>query len=175
MDCREMLINGYEDIQGAMERILGGLTNEELKWQPKSDGNSIGWLAWHITRLEDSQIAYLTGGEQLWTEEGWHTRFNRPADAKDIGFGHTPKQVTEFNYPDTGIFLDYSRAVFERIKHYFLSISETDLDQPLDEYWNQVPVKVGWRLISVLEDCWEHIGQMGYVRGLRQGKGWQKY
>ena len=50
------------------------------------------------------------------------------------------------------VFLDYQKVVFERIKNYFFSMSENELDRPLDEYWNQTPVKVGWRLISVLED-----------------------
>ncbi len=175
MDAKEILINGYEDILGALASTLSGLTDEDLSWQPHPDCNSIGWLAWHVTRLEDSQIAYLIGEEQLWTKEGWHAKFNRPADARDAGFGHTPQQVADFKSPDIQTFLDYSKAVFERLERYFLSMPESDLDRPLDQYWRQTPVKVGWRLLSVLEDCLQHTGQMAYVRGLRQGKGWQKY
>ena len=175
MDWQEILINGYGDVLGALERILSGLTDEDLNWQPRPDCNSIGWLAWHITRVEDSQIAYLMGEEQLWTSQGWHAKFSRTADSKDIGFGHTPEQVADFRVPDIQSLLDYSKAVCERTKDYLLSMAEADLERPLDQYWGKVPVKVGWRLISVLEDCLEHAGQMAYVRGLRQGKGWQKY
>lgn len=175
MDWKEILINGYEDILGALESTLNGLTSEDLNWQPRPDCNSIGWLAWHLLRVEDSQIAALMGEEQLWTRDGWHSRFSRPADAEDSGFGHTPEQVADFKSPDTQTFLDYNKAVFERSKSYFLSMSESDLDRPIGEYWQQTPVKVGWRLLSTLEDCLEHSGQMAYVRGLRQGKGWQKY
>lgn len=175
MDWKEILINGYEDVLGALESTLNGLTGEDLNWQPHPDCNSIGWLAWHLTRVEDSQIAYLMDEEQLWTKEGWHSRFNRPADPEDIGFGHTSEQVADFKSPDIQTFLGYNKAVFELSKHYFLSMSESDLERSLDEYWRQIPVKVGWRLISVLEDCLQHTGQMAYVRGLRQGRGWQKY
>ena len=94
---------------------------------------------------------------------------------KNIGFGHTSEQVTDFKAPDAQVLLSYQKVVLERIKSYFLNMSDDELDRPLDEYWNQTPVKVGWRLISGLEDCLEHVGQMAYVRGLRQGKGWQKY
>jgi hypothetical protein len=107
--------------------------------------------------------------------DGWCTKFGRPADPKDVGFGNTPKQITEFKPPDIQVYLDYGDAVFIRIKDHFLSMSDTDLDRPLNQYWGKTPVKLGWRLISVLEDCFQHIGQMAYVRGLLQGKGWQKF
>ena len=175
MDWKEILINGYEDVLGELEHTLSGLTDEDLSWQPHPACNSIDWLAWHLTRVQDSQIAHLMDEEQLWTKEEWHARFNRPADEKDVGFGHTPEQVADFKSPDIQTLLDYHKAVLERTKRYLLSMSESDLERPLDEYWHQIPVKVGWRLISDLEDCLEHAGQMAYVRGLRQGKDWQKY
>lgn len=175
MDCKEIFISGYEDILGALKETLSGLTDDELNWQPHPDCNSIGWLTWHVTRLEDDQIASIMGEEQLWIKEGWHTKFNRPADSQDVGFGHTSKQVAEFKSPDIQTFLNYNEAVFKRAKHYFLSMSESDWDRPLDEYWQGIPIKIGWRLRSVLEDCLQHTGQMAYIRGLRQGKGWQKY
>jgi len=175
MDWKEILINSYEDIHGEMKRVFKGLTKDDLGWQPKPDCNSIGWLAWHLLRVEDNQVAYLFDEEQLWIKDGWHSKFDRPADAKDVGFGNTPKQVAEFKSPDIQLFLDYSEAIFKRIKNHFLSMSAADLDQPLNQYWGKTPVKLGWRLISVLEDCFQHIGQIAYVRGLLHGKGWQKF
>ncbi len=175
MDCQEIFINGYEDILGALEHTLSGLTNDELNWQPKNDCNSIGWLAWHLTRVEDNQIASMMGEEALWTKQGWHTKFNRRADSKDVGFGHSSKQVAAFKSPDSGTLVDYNRAVFERARDCFLSMSAADWEQPLDEYWQGIPVKISWRLLSILEDCLQHTGQMAYLRGLRQGKGWQQY
>ena len=101
--------------------------------------------------------------------------FNRPADPKDAGFGNTPEQIAAFKSPDIQTILDYNEAVFERAKRHFLSMSNSDWDRPLDERWQGTPIKIGWRLRSVLEDCLQHTGQMAYIRGLRQGKGWQKY
>ena len=175
MDCKEIFINGYEDVLGALERTLSGLTDDELSWQPNPDCNSIGWLAWHVTRLEDNQIAYILEEEQLWVKDGWHTRFDRPADSKDAGFGNTPEQIAAFKSPDIQTILDYNEAVFEHAKRHFLSMSNSDWDRPLDERWQGIPIKIGWRLRSVLEDCLQHTGQMAYIRGLCQGKGWQKY
>lgn len=78
-------------------------------------------------------------------------------------------------YPDVQTLLDYHRAVLGRSKRYFLTLSRTDLDRELDEPWFQPLPKVGVRLVSILEDSLLHVGQAAYVRGLREGKGWQSY
>jgi hypothetical protein len=151
------------------------MTPDDLNQQPKSDCNSMGWLAWHLTRLQDDHVADLMGEEQLWISQGWHARFNRPPQAGDIGFGHSPEQVAAFQSPDAETFLDYHRAVLERTKGYIRSLSAGDLDRELDEPWYQPLPTVGVRLISVLADSLQHAGQVAYVRGLLQGKGWLGY
>ena len=102
-------------------------------------------------------------------------KFNRPSDPEDIGFGHSLEQVAAFKSPDVETLLGYHRAVLERSKRYFLTLTSSDLDRELDEPWYQPLPTIGVRLISILGDSLQHAGQMAYVRGLRQGKGWQQY
>jgi hypothetical protein len=175
MEWHDLLADGYGRVLEFLDSVLVGLTQDDLNWQPRHDGNSIGWLTWHLTRQQDAQIASLMGEEQLWVKEGWHSSFNRPADPEDSGFGHTPEQVAAFRAPDARILLDYQRAVLERSKRYFLTLAGTDLDRKLDEPWFQPLPTVGVRLVSIMEDSMLHAGQAAYLRGLRQGKGWQKY
>ena len=175
MEWSDLLIDSYGRVLGSLERTLKGLTEEDLNWQPRPDSNSIGWLTWHLTRLLDDQISALMGEEQLWTKDGWHAKFNRPPDPKDRGFGDSPEQVAAFKSPDIETLLSYHRAVLERSKRYFLTLSNSDLARELDETWYQPVPTVGVRLISVLADSLQHAGQMAYVRGLHQGKGWQKH
>ena len=175
MECKDLLTDGYGRVLGTLERTLKELTEDDLNWQPHPDSNSIGWLTWHLTRVQDDHVADLMGEEQLWTKDGWHARFNRPPDPKDRGFGNSPEQVAAFKSPDIETLLSYHRAVLERSKSYFLTLSSSDLDRELDETRHQPVPTVGVRLISVLADSLQHAGQMAYVRGLRQGKGWQKY
>lgn len=175
MEWNDMLADGYGRIVEVLERVLKGLTQDDLNWQPRPDCNSIGWLAWHLTRQQDAQIASLMREEQLWGKDGWHAKFDRPADPKDIGFGHTPEQVAAFKSPDVDTLLSYNRAVVERSKAYFLTLSKSDLDRELNEPWFQPLPTVGVRLISIMDDSMLHAGQAAYVRGLRQGKGWQNY
>ncbi len=175
MEWHDLLADGYGRVLGVLESTLRGLTEDDLNWQPRPDSNSIGWLAWHLTRVQDDHIASLMDEEQLWVKDGWHAKFNRSPDPKDIGFGHTPEQVAAFKSPDVETLLDYHRAVLERTKRYFLTLSSSDLDREINEPWYQPLPTVGVRLISILGDSLQHAGQMAYVRGLRKGKGWQKY
>lgn len=175
MEWHDLLADGYGRVLEFLDSVLKGLTQDDLDWQPRHDCNSIGWLTWHLTRQQDAQIASLMGEEQLWTMDGWYSKFNRAPDPEDIGFGHTPQQASAFESPDVQTLTDYHRAVLERSKRYFPTLSATDLGRELNEPWFQPLPTVGVRLISILEDSLLHAGQAAYVRGLCQGKGWQKY
>ncbi len=175
MNHQELLIDGYNRIPAFLRHVLEGVPQAKLDWRPHPEANSLGWLVWHLTRQQDAQIAALMGKQQLWISLGFHSRFNRPADPKDIGFGQTPEQVGAFKSPEASVFLEYARAVTERSISFFKQLSEEDLDQELDEpQYSPLPT-VGVRLISILEDCQLHAGQAAYIRGLIEGYGWQKY
>ena len=175
MEWKELLIDGYGRIPEFLENVLKGLTEDDLNWQPRHDCNSIGWLAWHLTRQQDAQVASLMDEEQLWVKDKWYVKFNRQPEPGDMGFGHTPEQVSAFKSPEVTILLGYNRAVVERSKQYISNLSEVDLNRELNEPWFQPLPTVGVRLVSILDDSVIHAGQAAYVRGLRQGKGWQKY
>ena len=156
MEWYSLLIDGYGRVPGFLESVVKGLTQDDLNWQPRHDCNSIGWLIWHLTRQQDAQIAALMGEEQLWITDGWHAKFKRPSDPKDVGFGHTLEEVSAFKSPDVSTLLDYNRAVIERSKHYIRSLPKTELDRELNEPWFQPLPTVGVRLISILDDSVLH-------------------
>ncbi len=175
MQWQDLLSDGYARVWQALAEALNGLTTEDLHEQPCSDCNSMGWLAWHLTRVQDDHVADLMGEEQLWLRDGWYARFNRPPDPEDVGFGHTSAQVAAFRAPDGQTLLDYHRAVCERTQGYLRTLSLGDLDRELNEPWYQPLPTVGVRLISILADDLQHVGQIAYVRGLLKGKGWLGY
>lgn len=172
MEWQELIIDGYGRVLQVLEKALHGLTQDDLNEQPHPDCNSMGWLSWHLTRVQDDHISDLMGDEQLWITDGWYTSFDRAPDPKDIGFGHSSQDVAAFKSPDVEILLEYHRAVLERSKRYISSLSLSDLDRELNEPWYQPLPTVGVRLISVMSDCLQHAGQVAYVRGLLKGKGW---
>ncbi len=172
MDWQELLTDGYDRILQGLETALDGLTQGDLKQQPHPDCNSMGWLAWHLTRVQDHHIADLIGEKQLWVKDGWHARFNRAPDASDTGFRYSSEDVAEFEAPDVETLLEYHSAVLERSKGYIATLSAGDLDQELNEPWFQPLPTVGVRLVSVMSDGLQHVGQIAYTRGLLKGKGW---
>ncbi len=175
MEWRELTIDAYGRILQTLERSLKGLTRDDLDQMPNPESNSMGWLTWHLTRIQDDHIAGLMKEEQLWVRDGWHAKFNREADPKDLGFGHTPEDVAAFKSPDAETMLAYHRAVLERSQAYIGTLSPADLDRELDEPWFQPLPTAGVRLVSVISDNIQHAGQVAYVRGLLKGKGWAKF
>ena len=174
MEWQDLILDGYGRISEVLEKALEGLTPDDLNEQPHPDCNSMGWLAWHLTRGTDAQIARLMGEQQLWLTEGWHARFNRPDDKKDVGFGVSSEELAAFKSPDVETLLGYNRAVLEWTKNYITNLPTEELGREIDERWFQPPPTVGIRLVSILIECAQHAGQISYLRGLLKGKGWSK-
>lgn len=172
MEWQELIGDAYNRVLQALEQALGGLTEDDLNQQPHPDCNSMGWLTWHLTRVQDDHIADLMGQEQLWIKDGWYARFKRATDPKDIGWGHSSDDVAAFRSPDVDTLLEYHRAALERTKRYIATLSTDDLDRELNEPWYQPLPTVGVRLVSVASDGLQHVGQVAYLRGLLKGKGW---
>jgi hypothetical protein len=172
MDAKDLMLDALGRIRSVLHRTLTGLTLDEIHRQPQADANSIAWLAWHLTRVQDVSVSGLAGQEQAWVSQGWHAKFNMAADPDDDGFGYTPEQVAAFRAPSVQTLLDYHESVQERSKTYVAGLAPADFDRTLNEpQWQPMPT-VGVRLVSVLSDNLQHAGQAAYLRGLWQGKGW---
>jgi hypothetical protein len=171
MSWRALVVDGYDRLPELMRETLAGLAVADLDRQPHPDCNSVGWTAWHLTRVQDSQIADLMGAEQLWIAKGWHRRFKRRPDPDDTGYGHTPTQVRAFASPGIKTQLDYLGAVVRRTRRYLASLSPSALGRKLDEPWFTPRPTVGVRIVSILADCHQHAGQASYIRGLLKAEG----
>ena len=173
MEWQSFIIAIFERIAQELEHTLDGLTVDDLNQQPSPGGNSIGWLAWHLTRSHDRNISELAGEEQLWTSQDWYAKFNRQPDPSETGFGHSAEEAAAFRSPDGKTVLEYHHAVVKRIKDYIRDrLSETELDREaysptFDKTW---PVRV--RLLGIINDGLQHVGQAAYARGLIKGWGW---
>jgi uncharacterized damage-inducible protein DinB len=63
------------------------------------------------------------------------------------------------------LLVEYAEAVHRRSRDYLSGLSEDDLDRVVDRRWDP-PVTLGVRLVSVIDDDTQHLGQAAYVRGL---------
>jgi len=165
MQSRDLLLYAYEQIQGTLSRAIDGLDAEQLSHRVGPESNTIGWLAWHLLRVQDDHLADVAGTEQVWTADGWADRFGLPFDASETGYGFSAEQVEQVRIESAQLLLDYGAAVHERSAAYLRGLSDEDLDRVVDTRWDP-PVTLGVRLVSVLSDDLQHIGQAAYVRGL---------
>lgn len=166
MRASEVLTDGFGRISESVAGLLDGMSVEELASRPEPGANPVGWLVWHLVRVQDDHVAGVVGGEQVWTADGWHERSGLPLEAADIGYGHSPEQVATVRL-DAEFLRGYADAVHARTVRVVGTLSDADLDRVVDQAWDP-PVTAGARLVSVLGDDLQHVGQAGYVRGLLQ-------
>jgi uncharacterized damage-inducible protein DinB len=164
MTTTDVLTDGYHRVRDALHPAVNGLTPEQLAHRPDAESNSIAWLAWHLTRIQDDHVAGLHGGEQVWTAAGWFDRFGLPFDPSETGYGHGPEEVGAVR-AEAADLLGYFEDVHARTLEYLGGLDDAELDRVVDTGWDP-PVTVAVRLVSVLADDLQHVGQAAYLRGL---------
>ena len=151
---------------------LDGLDAEELHRQPGPDSNPIGWLMWHLTRVQDNHLSAMEGTDHVWVRDRWYDRFGRSDDTSDRGRGHSSDQVREFRSPSVDVLLAYYKAVRARTDAFLEDVSAADLDRPVQNVAGDGTVPMRVRLEMTVVDNIQHSGQIAYLRGLLKGKGW---
>ncbi|MHB8681556.1 MAG: mycothiol transferase [Acidimicrobiales bacterium] len=165
-----ILLDVFGRIRDGVHATVDGLSSEELAFRPDAEANSIGWLMWHLTRVEDDHIAHLAGTDQLWTSRGFYDRFGKPYEPTALGYGQDPAEAGAFRVGSADLLVAYHDAVHEVTTHYVGGLGVADLDRVVEPNWDP-PVTLSVRLVSVVADALQHIGQGGYVRGLLQRAG----
>ena len=164
MRANELLLDAFGRIHETVTAALDGVDADALARRPAGSGNSMAWLIWHLSRVEDAQLASAAGLEQVWTSRGFVARFGLPLPERDTGYGHTRSQVDAVRAaPD--LLLAYYDTVHRQTAGFLESLADDDLDRVVDTRWNP-PVTLGVRLVSTLADCLQHVGQAAYVKGL---------
>jgi uncharacterized damage-inducible protein DinB len=167
MHAKDILIEGYGRIREEVHAAVEGLDPDGLNARPADDANSIAWLVWHLTRVQDDHVADAFGLDQVWLTDAWEKRFGLGLPRRDTGYGHSPAKVAKVRVDSAGLLTGYYDAVHERTLGALRSLTAGDLERIVDENWDP-PVTLGARLVSVLSDDLQHVGQAAYVRGLVQ-------
>jgi len=169
MTPSELLIEEFSRIQGTVHRALKNASIAALTFRADADANTVAWLTWHLSRVQDDHLADLAGTEQVYTSEGWAERFDLPFGPTATGYGHKSVDVAAVR---AGVDLlgGYYDAVHTATVAYLGTLTEAELDRVIDESWTPA-VTVGVRLASVLSDDLQHAGQAAFVRGLADRAG----
>lgn len=162
--AREILRDSLTRLIAHVEEITDDLPDEVSFFRPTPEANSISWLIWHSARVQDAQLAHIAGIDQVWFTGNWVDRFalDLPRDAH--GYGHTAADVGKVRVP-ADLLAGYYHAVHTMSLAYVASVTAEELARIVDENWNP-PVTASVRLVSIIDDCAQHLGQAAYVRGI---------
>lgn len=165
MKCAGVLMDGFSRLPSAVQSAVDGLDESQLLWQADPEANSIAWLVWHLSRVQDDHLSNLTGHEQVWVAQDFVNRFGLPYPVENIGYGQSPDDVRAMRIASGKLLIDYYDAVHKMTCAFVEGISDTDLDTVVDKQWTP-PVTMCVRLVSVINDVTQHVGQAAYLRGL---------
>ena len=161
----DLLVDAFGRIRDVVHDVVDGLTLEQLAWQVDDRANSMAWLVWHLTRIQDDHVADAARTEQVWTAGGWAGRLGLPFDLADTGYGHSSGDVAAVQVRSGDVLTGYHDAVHDQTIGYVERLTDGDLDRIVDESWDP-PVSLGVRLVSVVSDALQHAGQAAFVRGV---------
>ena len=164
MSSADLLVDAFGRIREAVHEAVDGLSREELAFRVDPDANSIAWLVWHLTRIQDDHVAGVAGTEQIWTAKGWVDKFGLPFDRMAHGWGQTSAEVAAVQ-ADAELLTGYHDAVYEHTTRYVAGLTDADLPRIVDTRWDP-PVTLAVRLESVFSDDLQHAGQSAFLRGV---------
>jgi hypothetical protein len=168
MTSADLLTDAFGRISEVVHEAADGLTAGQLSARLDDEANSIAWLCWHLTRVQDDHLADAFGVPQVWLEAG--LGFELPFAPSDTGYGHSSRQVSQVTVSSADVLTGYADAVHKQAVRLVAGVTDADLGRVVDEAWDP-PVTLGVRLVSVISDCLQHAGQAAFIRGilLRQG------
>jgi hypothetical protein len=164
VNSAELLTDAFGRIGEEVHAAVEGLTVEQLTFRVGPEANTIAWLVWHLTRVQDDHVAEVAGTEQVWTSQGWVERFGLPFSPRATGYGQSSDEVAQVRV-GAELLTGYYDAVAEQTLKYVGGLTDADLDRVVDERWDP-PVTLGVRLVSVVGDDEQHVGQAAFVRGI---------
>jgi uncharacterized damage-inducible protein DinB len=169
MTIAELLADAFGRVRETVHEAVDGLTPGQLAFRPDSGANSIAWLVWHLTRIQDDHVADAAGTGQVWTSArggpSWADRFGLPFAASATGYGHGSEAVAAVQVQSAELLTGYYDEVHEETLRYVRGLTDPDLDRVVDKAWDP-PVTLGVRLVSVINDDMQHAGQAAYLRGI---------
>ena len=170
MSTTDAFTSLFDRMPDLVHSAVKGLSADDLSRPPAPGANTVAWLVWHLSRVEDDHVAKAAsalgqdGVEQVWVRDGFAERFGLPLPPKDTGFGHSSEQVSQVRV-DGELLEDYHRAVHEQTQQFLAGLDDTDWETVVDTHWNP-PVTLLSRMTSVANEVAQHAGQAAYVRGL---------
>ena len=162
--AQELLRDSFTRLIEHVDELTDGLTDEVASYRPTPQANSIGWLIWHSARVQDIQVCDIAKTADVWTRERWVDRFGLDLPRDDTGYGHSADAVAKVR-ASAELLAGYYHAVHDMTLEFVETLTDADLERIVDRHWDP-PVTASARLVSIVDDCAQHLGQAAYLRGI---------
>lgn len=163
MNTSEILIDAFGRIKELVHGAADGLDADALAFRPEADANSIAWLVWHLTRVQDDHVSAIAKRDQDWNL--WAERLGMEPDLANLGMGHTSSEVGAIRPDGPDQLILYHDSVHGHTVEYLTTLDSDELDRVVDTRWDP-PVTAGVRIVSVISDNLQHAGQALYIHGI---------
>ena len=164
MEAKELLQRSLEQSQGYLTKALDGLTQEEATWSPTPECNSIAFILWHMTRVEDFFVNRVIQREkELYETKGWQEKLGTPVKA----YQYTAEELQAWPAPKLEVLREYADSVREKTLAFINSIHPerlTEVPRP-----DRSPDSIGVTLGHMSTEIAMHVGQIAYLRGVQRG------
>ena len=175
MELKDFIEQALDALQKRYYSAIRGLTAEELAWQAGPKANPIGFIFWHITRVEDRLVLVFAQGQtEIWIRDGWYERWGIPEEA--TGLEYPPEQLARFLLPALSEMKAYSETVRHETLTYLRNLESADFEvrpsgTPYPESKAAVAFlqnyTVGQMFCQFIAEANQHLGQVAYIRGLQ--------
>ena len=162
--AQELLRDSFTRLIEHVDELTDGLTEEVASYRPTPQANSIGWLIWHSARVQDIQVCDIAKTADVWTRDRWVDRFGLDLPRDDTGYGHSADAVVKVR-ASAELLAGYYHAVHDMTLEFVETLTDADLERIVDRRWDP-PVTASARLVSIVDDCAQHLGQAAYLRGI---------
>ena len=167
MDVKDLICLQFNGIKRNIDRVLNGLTQEEISWRPGSGCNSIGLILFHVARTDDGfLVGKMLGKQPVWERDKWYTKLN--LDPNEAGAHYTPDQVNCFLVPPIRDIVAFADAARNNLIDHIKAMTVDELEKKVDTpFAGEVPL---FHLLAMMigHDS-QHVGEMAYLRGIQRG------
>ena len=161
----EFIEDALDKEQQFLMEAVQDLTPQQLGWRAGPEANPIGWILWHMIRVEDMWIQFfIQERPEIWERDGWYEKFGLPT--RDNGFGHTQDQISSFPALDLSELLKYGETVRAGTLDYLRGLGQEDYDRVPRERRPEMSIGAVFRQIT--GELYQHQGHIAYIKGLIQ-------
>jgi len=177
MDLKIFIKETIDDHRKRVFAVIRDLTLDEMYWKPKADTNPIGFLFWHISRVEDRlTTSFVQGKQEIWISDKWHEKMNLSVEG--TGLGYSLDELDRFPKLDQSLLTEYFNLVRKSTIEYLNLVPEKDFDlvlerMPFPEYKPAIQYFKGFTIArtfrQLIGELDQHLGQISYIRGIQKG------